>query len=143
MPIPSSAHYEFGPFRLFPGQHALFQNSDRVVVGSKAFDILVSLVEAEGRLLDKEELMKRVWPDTFVEEGTLARHVSMLRKAIGDVDGLHYIETVPTRGYRFASPLRRVLDEAPAIEKKHSHIEAIIAIVLFAAFVGVIVAMLN
>ena len=70
----------------------------------KALDLLVALVEQEGDVVTKDELMKRVWPDTFVEEANLSVNVSALRKALGDqAGGGPYIETVPRRGYRFAA----------------------------------------
>jgi Tol biopolymer transport system component/DNA-binding winged helix-turn-helix (wHTH) protein len=71
----------------------------------KAFDVLVALVEQPGRLLSKQELLDKVWPDTFVEESNLAYNVFALRKALGDpADRGQYIETVPRRGYRFSAP---------------------------------------
>ena len=71
----------------------------------KAFDLLLVLVENGGHLLVKEELMRLVWPDSFVEEANLSRNVFTLRKALGESeDGPEYIETVPKRGYRFVAP---------------------------------------
>src|SRR5204863_4967763 len=77
----------------------------------KVFDILLTLVEKSGRVLDKDELIQQVWADTFVEEGNLARNVSTLRKALGEsAEGRQYIETIPRRGYRFVAPVREVYD---------------------------------
>ncbi len=77
----------------------------------KAFELLAALVEKPGRLLSKEELLQKVWPDTFVEESNLAYNVFALRKALGDAaENGQYIETVPKRGYRFTAAVSRVRD---------------------------------
>jgi DNA-binding winged helix-turn-helix (wHTH) protein/Tol biopolymer transport system component len=99
---PGTRAYEFGPFRLDPAERRLLRNDAPIALTPKAFDLLVVLVENAGRLLEKDELMKRVWADAFVEEANLANNISLLRKTLGNgVDGLAYIETVPRRGYRF------------------------------------------
>jgi len=104
--------YEFGPFRLDAGEHLLLRDGEAVPLTPKAFDLLVALVERQGRLLEKEELLKKVWPDTFVEEANLASNISQLRKALGEGENGHrYIETVPKRGYRFAASVSNVEDE--------------------------------
>ena len=73
------------------------------------------LVESRGRLLQKDELMKHLWPESFVEEANLSHHVFMLRKALNDHgDGVIYIETVPKHGYRFVAPVREVREEEEA-----------------------------
>src|SRR5499433_868182 len=96
--------YEFGPFRLDAAEHLLLRNGEAVPLTPKAFDLLFALVERHGRLLEKEELLKKVWPDTFVEEANLASNISQLRKALGDGEnGQRYIETAPKRGYRFVA----------------------------------------
>src|SRR5262249_858612 len=78
----------------------------------KAFDLLLALVERHGRLLEKDELLKKVWPDTFVEEANLASNISQLRKALGDGEnGQRYIETAPKRGYRFVADVKKVADD--------------------------------
>jgi TolB-like protein/DNA-binding winged helix-turn-helix (wHTH) protein len=101
--------YEFGPFRLDSSEHSLVRNGQAVPLEPKVFDLLRVLVESSGRLLQKEELLKEVWPDTFVEEGNLNRNISILRKALGeDPAGKPYIETVPKRGYRFVGSVRTV-----------------------------------
>src|SRR3984957_13359589 len=72
----------------------------------KAFEILQVLVQNGNRLTSKEELMRRVWPDSFVEEANLTVNISVLRRQLGEApDGQQYIETVPTKGYRFAVPV--------------------------------------
>src|SRR5215831_15924217 len=96
--------YEFGPYRLDSTQHLLFLDSQVIRLAPKAADTLVVLVRNHGQLVEKEKLMKAVWPDTFVEEANLTVHISTLRKIFqnGTHPGL-YIETVPRRGYRFVA----------------------------------------
>jgi TolB-like protein/tetratricopeptide (TPR) repeat protein len=99
--------YEFGPFRLDAAERSLVRAGRAVTLTPKAFDLLVAMIENRGRLLEKEDLIKKVWPDSFVEEGNLAVTVFMLRKALGDgPDEIQYIETVPRRGYRFVADVR-------------------------------------
>ncbi len=96
--------YAFGTFRLDADERVLFGESGVVPLTPKAFDTLLALVENSGHVLGKEELMRRVWPDSFVEENNLAQNISVLRKALGeDGGGRRYIETVPRRGYRFVA----------------------------------------
>jgi DNA-binding winged helix-turn-helix (wHTH) protein len=93
-------------FRLDAGERQLLRDGKPVQLAPKVFDTLVALVENSGRLVDKDELMTRLWPDTFVEEATLARNISDLRKALGESpSGDKYIETVPKGGYRFVAPV--------------------------------------
>jgi DNA-binding winged helix-turn-helix (wHTH) protein/tetratricopeptide (TPR) repeat protein len=96
-----SENWLFGSFRLDASQHLLFRAGELVPISKKAADILLVLVEQHGQLVEKETLMKRVWPDAFVEESNLAVHISQLRKTINDEDSPHRIETIPRRGYRF------------------------------------------
>src|SRR5262245_53313018 len=101
--------YEFGPFRLDAGERLLLRDGASVPLTPKAFDLLLSLVECHGHLLEKDELMKLVWPDTFVEEANLSSNVSLIRKALGDGEnGQKFIETVPRRGYRFVAGVREL-----------------------------------
>ena len=96
--------YEFGPFRLDPAERLLLRDGQAVALTPKAFDLLVYLVEHHGHLVEKQSLMTALWPDTVVEEANLAYNVSALRKALGEVrEGGRFIETVPTRGYRFVA----------------------------------------
>src|SRR5215510_12278133 len=105
--------YEFGPFRLDATERLLLRDGEAVPLTPKAFDLLLALVERHGRLLEKEELLKKVWPDTFVEESNLSSNISLLRKALGDGEnGQRYIETVPKRGYRFVASVKKVEDES-------------------------------
>jgi TolB-like protein/DNA-binding winged helix-turn-helix (wHTH) protein/Tfp pilus assembly protein PilF len=96
--------YEFGPFRLNPAEHQLLRDGRAVPLTPKVFDVLRLLVENSGHMLEKDELMKAVWPDSFVEEGNLTRNISTLRAVLGEHAQDHqYIETVPKRGYRFVA----------------------------------------
>src|ERR1043166_4768030 len=105
MPLAESHFYEFGPYRVDPAERRLLRGDAPLPLTPKAFETLLALVENAGRGLDKDELLRRVWPDTFVEEGSLMRNISVLRKVLGDEDG-RYIETMPKRGYRFVAPIR-------------------------------------
>src|SRR6188474_2243736 len=94
--------YQFGPFRLDPEEQTLWRGDVRIPLTVKAFETLLVLVEGGGRVITKEELLQKVWPDSFVEENNLSQQVSYLRKALDETDsGIKYIETLPKRGYRF------------------------------------------
>src|SRR4029077_13922023 len=104
----TSDFYEFGRFRLKSDERVLLRGEEFVPLTPKAFDILLALLENDGRIVRKDDLMKKVWPDTFVEEGNLTQNVSLLRKALGEsANGPQFIETVPRRGYRFVAPVNR------------------------------------
>ena len=99
--------YEFGRFRLKVAERVLLREGELVPLTPKVFDILVTLVEHGGQVVSKDDLMKRVWPNTFVEEGNLTQNISLLRKALGETaGGVQFIETVPRRGYRFVGELK-------------------------------------
>ena len=92
--------YEFGLFRVDGAKRILLRDGEVVPLTPKCFEILLALVENSGEVIDKEGLMNRVWPDSFVEEGNLTYNISILRKAIGERAGEHqYIVTVPGRGF--------------------------------------------
>lgn len=94
--------YEFGPFRLNVSERLLTKNEQPVALPPKAFEMLVILIQKHGRLVEKDELLKEVWPDSFVEESSLSRNIYLLRKALDESsDESEYIETVPRYGYRF------------------------------------------
>jgi len=96
--------YEFGRFRLNVAERVLLREGELVALTPKVFDILLTLVENSGQVVSKDDLMKRVWPNTFVEEGNLTQNISLLRKALGESPGgVQFIETVPRRGYRFVA----------------------------------------
>jgi DNA-binding winged helix-turn-helix (wHTH) protein/tetratricopeptide (TPR) repeat protein len=89
-----------------PEQRLLLSDGEVVPLAPKAFDTLLALVESQGAVLLKDELLKKVWPDTFVEEGSLAQNISILRKVLGEgANGEAYIQTIPKRGYRFVFPV--------------------------------------
>lgn len=100
--------YEFGPFRLDTAEGVLRRDGRPVPLTIKAYETLVVLVQRGGHVVTKEDLLKLVWPDTFVEEGNLAHNIWTLRRALGESDEQKYIETVPRRGYRFTAPVREV-----------------------------------
>src|ERR1041385_4338733 len=94
----------FGPFRLLAKQRLLLEGEKPVRLGSRAFDILIALVERAGEVVGKEDLIARAWPRTFVEEANLKIQVSALRRVLGDGQGGHrYVLTVPGRGYKFVT----------------------------------------
>src|SRR5215472_10255369 len=94
--------YEFGAFQLDPTERVLARNGDRIALPPKAFDTLLLLVQNGGHVLTKDQLIKSLWPDSFVEENNLTQQISQLRRALGENgDGPTYIETVPKLGYRF------------------------------------------
>jgi predicted ATPase/DNA-binding winged helix-turn-helix (wHTH) protein len=104
----ASAHHaiSFGPFRLVPSQQLLLEDGKPVRLGSRALDILIALAERPNELVSKEDLIARVWPDTFVEEGNLRVHIATLRRTLGDGQaGKRYVANIPGRGYRFVAPV--------------------------------------
>ena len=104
--VPVGAVVSFGPYRLAPTQQLLLESEKPVRIGSRALEILIALVERPGELVSKQALMDRVWPNTFVEEGSLRVHVAALRRALRDGQaGNRYITNIPGRGYCFVAPL--------------------------------------
>jgi TolB-like protein/DNA-binding winged helix-turn-helix (wHTH) protein/Flp pilus assembly protein TadD len=103
--------YEFGPFCLDPAERKLLRGNEIVVLTPKAFDTLLLLVRNSGHLLEKDDLISMLWPDSFVEEGSLSNNIFLLRKALGEDPA--YIETVPRRGYRFVGAVRQFPRAAP------------------------------
>lgn len=100
--------FVFGPFRCYEKERTLFRGEEPIPLPPKAAQTLVILLRNAPGLVEKEDLVKEVWPDTFVEDGNLAHNISVLRKALGDDrNGNTKIETVPRRGYRFIAPLDR------------------------------------
>jgi DNA-binding winged helix-turn-helix (wHTH) protein/TolB-like protein/Flp pilus assembly protein TadD len=109
---PPAPSYAFGPFLLDTRERRLLRGREAVPLTLKAFELLQVLVENQGHLLDKEELIRRVWPDAVVEENNLTVTISALRKALGEgPTDRQYIETVPRRGYRFVAEFRAAADE--------------------------------
>jgi DNA-binding winged helix-turn-helix (wHTH) protein len=107
--------YEFGEFRLDVPNRLLWQGEKQIALTPKEFDVLLVLVENAGRVLTKDELLETIWKDTFVEEATLARNVSWLRKKLAtNGNTAKFIETLPKRGYRFSSAVTKG-GEQPAV----------------------------
>jgi DNA-binding winged helix-turn-helix (wHTH) protein/Tol biopolymer transport system component len=105
--------YEFGAFRLDPIERVLARDGDRILLAPKAFDTLFILVLHSGHVLTKDELIKALWPDSFVEENNLTQQISLLRRALGEgTDGQIYIETVPKLGYRFIPDVHEITEGA-------------------------------
>lgn len=110
-----SRQYVFGEFRLDVRQRALFRKHELIALTPKSLATLLFLVERHGQIVDKQQLLEAVWPETFVEEVSLARNVSLLRKALSDhQDGHAFIETISKRGYRFVAPVE--IEEVPSTE---------------------------
>lgn len=114
---PETHFYEFGPFRFDPQRHRLYRNGQPVHVPPKAMEALLVFVQNPGTMLERELLMQAVWSDTFVEDANLTVAVSQLRKALGQLDGIEYIETLPRIGYRFLADVRVVREAQLRIEK--------------------------
>ena len=102
----------FGAFALRADQSVLELDGKAVPMTPKMFDTLLVLVKNQGRIVEKETLLREVWPDSFVEEGNIAFNIRQLRKLLGcDAQSPTFIETVPKRGYRFIAPVKVVEEE--------------------------------
>jgi DNA-binding winged helix-turn-helix (wHTH) protein/TolB-like protein len=113
--------YEFGSFHLDPSERRLTREGEVMPLTPKVFDTLLLFVENSNLLLTKDEMIRRLWPDSFVEESNLAQNVSMLRRALGEQpNGKPYIETVPKRGYRFTAEVRLRAEEQPTVARGES-----------------------
>jgi DNA-binding winged helix-turn-helix (wHTH) protein/Tol biopolymer transport system component len=105
--------YQFGPFRLDTTKRRLWRGDELVPLTTKAFETLLVLVMRAGAVVEKDDILKAVWPNTFVEEATLAQNISTLRKALGDTSETPtFIATVPRRGYRFLEPVTKGLERS-------------------------------
>jgi len=122
--------YEFGAFRLDPAERVLVRDGERVSLAPKAFDTLFILIQHSGHALTKDELIKTLWPDSFVEENNLTQQISQLRRALGErTDGQTYIETVPKLGYRFIPNVREVVngvDEGELVLSRHTRTRIVV-----------------
>ena len=106
--------YIFGSFYLDTSERILRRDGAIVPLTPKAFDTLYLLIENSGRVLEKEEMLKKLWPDSFVEEATLAQNILTLRKSLGESpNNPQFIETVPKRGYRFVAQVTVHSGEGP------------------------------
>jgi DNA-binding winged helix-turn-helix (wHTH) protein/TolB-like protein/lipoprotein NlpI len=101
--------YEFGPFRIDTTNRLLFRDGQPVPLKPKVVETLLLLIENSGRVMEKDELIEKLWPDTFVDEANLTQNIYVLRKALtSGPDSENYIETIPRRGYRFSGEVRKV-----------------------------------
>ncbi len=108
--------YEFGPFRLDTMKRLLLRDGEPLTLTSKTFDLLILLVENNGRVIEKDELLRRIWPDTVVEENNLSVNMSALRKVLGERANEHrYIVTIPGRGYQFVANVTQPREESPTL----------------------------
>ena len=120
MEAPGHQRYSFGPFLLDPREKVLFRRGQALGLSPKAIETLLTLVEHHGHVIEKAQLLERVWPNTFVEEATLTQNIFTVRKALGDSPNGHaYIETVPKRGYRFVAPVNTI-EQTPGSPVKKS-----------------------
>lgn len=114
-PTPECHIYEFGPFTLDTKEKQLLRDGQAIPLMLKAYEVLVLLVQRHGHLVEKEEMLKQIWAEKFVEESNVAQNIHHLRKALDEGEqGLKFIETVPGRGYRFIASVREVRNEEPA-----------------------------
>src|SRR5215467_7115362 len=111
---PKSHNYEFGDFRVDTARRQLLRRGGEVLpLKPKVFDTLLYLVQHSGKVVEKEELMREIWPDAFVEENNLNQNVSKLRRVLGESRGENrFIVTVPGRGYRFAADVKALEADA-------------------------------
>lgn len=114
----NSRKYAFGPFLLDAGQRTLTGDGRGIQLPPKAFDTLLLMVDNAGKVLSKEKMMSAIWDDAFVEENNLAQNISLLRRALGEKDGVKFIETVPKFGYRFVAPVEVIEDAVVETETR-------------------------
>ena len=112
--------YEFDHFRIDAEEGLLWRDGHVVPLAPKAFEMLVLLLENNGHLVKKEQLMERIWPDTFVEEANLTNNISLLRRVLQGERSEDYVKTVPRRGYRFDANVRVPIDEIAAVTPEES-----------------------
>jgi DNA-binding winged helix-turn-helix (wHTH) protein len=110
--------YEFGDFRVDPAEQLLLHRGQPVALTPKVFETLIILLKSEGRLIDKDEFVRQLWPGVFVKDVALAKNISYLRRALGDgKNGVDLIQTVPKRGYRFGAPVRKVSEQNASLSR--------------------------
>jgi len=134
----TAGKFRFGPFQLDAREHRLLRDGIHIPLQLKAFEILCILVDCAGRLLTKEELLRRVWPEAVVEENNLNKNICMLRKILGETrKGQSWIETVPRVGYRFVGSVMSVESSGPApgnhmgLPPDNNHQEKSVAVLYF------------
>src|SRR5215213_6028362 len=136
MPHNNNLCYEFGPYQFNLNERALKRSGETISLTPKAAEILLMLVTNAGQLVEKDELLKEIWPDTFVEEGNLSQNIFYLRKALGDDRaGPRYIETVTRRGYRFIATVR-VVEENHLANGVHVNNRPVVAVLPFTNVTG-------
>ena len=127
MSRPTNLFYEFGRFRVDVAERLLFREGTPLSLPPKAFDILLVLISQSGHVLEKRELIKTVWPDTFIEENNLTQYISALRRVLGDDrHEQHYIETVARRGYRFIAPVTQVQGDRDLVVENRTRVRIVI-----------------
>jgi Tol biopolymer transport system component/DNA-binding winged helix-turn-helix (wHTH) protein len=133
-----SARYRFGSYELDVEGRQVSRRGETLSLTPKTFDLLLALAEGQGRAMSRDELIRVLWSEAFVEEANLSFQISALRKALGD-EGANYIETVPKHGYRFTCPLVRA--EAPQAvplpDRRRSPRRIFVAIALALSLIGV------
>jgi DNA-binding winged helix-turn-helix (wHTH) protein/Tol biopolymer transport system component len=134
MDQPNKSCYAFGEFCLDPAERRLLRDGAAISLAPKVFDTLLLLVKNSGHLVEKDEFMRQIWPDTFVGEDALARNISILRKTLGESsDSQAFIATVPTRGYRFVAPVQVVSESKLRAAEKQSSKETVVLAEIAAA----------
>src|ERR1044071_166859 len=104
--------YEFGSFHLDATERVLRRNGQEIKLRQKAYEVLLVLIQNCGHIVEREVLMQKVWPNSFVEEANITQHISDLRKIFGEGCNNHdYIETIPKRGYRFIATVKETVEE--------------------------------
>lgn len=134
----NNLRYEFGPFQLDPDKRILTHEGETIPLTPKATDVLIVLVTRAGQLLDKDELLKEIWPDTFVEEANLTQHIFTLRRALyDDRSDPKYIETIARRGYRFIAAVRILgSDDADSSGITEAALQPVVAVLPFSNSTG-------
>ena len=111
--------YEFGEFRLDLAQRTLMRQGKQITITPKAYELLLFLVRNRDRVPEKDELMKAVWPQSFVEESNLSQNIFVLRRILGDdQNGTSFIQTIPRRGYKFIAPVKEIYASSPGNKAK-------------------------
>src|SRR6202167_2642788 len=107
MPMKAGEIFQFGKFQIDARARTLRREEETVTLNRRAFDVLLYLVQNPGRVIPRDELLKNVWPDTFVDENSLAQSISALRRALDEKPrDNNYVATLPGRGYQFVSPVQ-------------------------------------
>jgi DNA-binding winged helix-turn-helix (wHTH) protein len=120
--------YEFGHFSIDEAERVLLRAGEPLPLTAKVFDILLLLIENRGHVVEKDRLMKEIWPNAFVEEGNLTQNISVLRKVLSEGEDSHqYIQTIPRRGYRFVGSVRELdYEQDDLIVEEHSRATIVI-----------------